>query len=96
MLKPFHGEVPEDLFDEEQQLYVAKVLASLLSPLKGSVIFGHHVGLPEKGMRKRRNLDDQLAIHMRADRFCHSPESWKELWDGEVFKKGRKMVSYTN
>ena len=20
--------------------------------------------------------------------FCHSPESWTDLWDGEIFRKG--------
>ena len=24
--------------------------------------------------------------------FCHSPESWKELWDGQIFKKGTVKV----
>ena len=24
--------------------------------------------------------------------FCHSPESWKELWDGIVFEKGTVSV----
>jgi hypothetical protein len=25
--------------------------------------------------------------------FCHSPESLKELWDGQVFKKGTVKVA---
>ena len=24
--------------------------------------------------------------------FCHSPESWHELWNGEVFRKGSVRV----
>jgi hypothetical protein len=24
--------------------------------------------------------------------FCHSPESWKEVWDGIVFEKGTVSV----
>ena len=24
--------------------------------------------------------------------FCHSPESWTELWDGEIFEKGTVRV----
>lgn len=24
--------------------------------------------------------------------FCHSPETWKELWDGQVFEKGTVKV----
>jgi len=24
--------------------------------------------------------------------FCHSPESWKDLWGGQVFEKGEVLV----
>ena len=24
--------------------------------------------------------------------FCHNPESWAELWDGDVFEKGAVKV----
>lgn len=71
------------LFDEPQQLELARALAGLLSPEPGSLIFGEHGGKPEKGYRTdappRASGDYQ---------FCHSPESWTELWDGIVFKKG--------
>ncbi|KAI0651468.1 hypothetical protein C8Q79DRAFT_933431 [Trametes meyenii] len=72
------------LFDEPQQLYLAKALAGLLSPEPGSMILGSHGGLPEKGM--------QPSAFRKAPMFCHSPESWIALWDGEVFKKGTVKV----
>ncbi|KAK0496141.1 hypothetical protein EDD18DRAFT_232786 [Armillaria luteobubalina] len=75
------------LFDEEDQLEIAKIMAALLSSEPGSMIFGVHGGLPEKGIRevganstRRRNM------------FCHSPESWRALWDGEIFPKGSVRV----
>jgi len=76
------------LFDEAQQLQLAQSLAGLLSPAAGSVIFGTHGGRPVKGLRTERSaprLDGRIS-------FCHSPESWKELWDGEVFEKGSVRV----
>lgn len=71
------------LFNEEQQLYLAKAVACLLSPEPGSIIFGSHVGLPEVGLRKGTS---------GGTRFAHSPESWEQLWDGEVFEKGTVKV----
>jgi hypothetical protein len=71
------------LFDEEKQANLAKRLASLLSPEPGSVIFGSHGGLPSKGTRF------ETANHSM---FCHGPDSWKDLWDGQVFQKGTVRV----
>ncbi|KAL0954796.1 hypothetical protein HGRIS_003743 [Hohenbuehelia grisea] len=68
------------LFGENEQLQLAKILASLLSPLPGSVIFGTHAGLPEQGLRMIPRTDVGV--------FCHSPQSWRQLWDGTVFAKG--------
>jgi len=68
------------LFSEERQLYVARALAGLLSPEPGSVIFGLHVGNPEKGFITSPGIDRPM--------FCHCPESWAQLWDGIVFEKG--------
>lgn len=61
-------------------------MATLLSPRPGSVIFGSHGGRPEKGMRT------EFQNHTGSVMFCHSPESWRELWDGQVFKKGSVKV----
>jgi hypothetical protein len=69
------------LFGQEKQLYVAHALAGLLSPEPGSVIFGLHVGNPEKGLIS----NPARGGHQM---FCHSPESWTQLWDGLVFGKG--------
>ena len=74
------------LFDEEKQLEMARQLATLLSPVPGSVIFGSHGALPYKGKR-REVLPGPTAIM-----FCHSPQSWQELWDGQIFSKGTVRV----
>ena len=88
-LNPLHGRVSAihvssffHLFDEERQLYVARALAGLLSPEPGSMIVGLQIGfLAEKGF--------ELSVR-RGDHgtWCHSPESWTQLWDGVVFEKG--------
>ncbi|KZT74813.1 hypothetical protein DAEQUDRAFT_742273 [Daedalea quercina L-15889] len=75
------------LFDEEQQLELARKLAGLLSPLPGSTIIGLHVGRAEKGLRTEGQVT-RSGNYM----FCHSPDSWKELWDGTVFQKGKVEV----
>ncbi|KAI0069496.1 hypothetical protein K474DRAFT_1610355 [Panus rudis PR-1116 ss-1] len=93
-LTPLHGRLSAihasaffHLFDEEQQLHVAKALASLLSPEPGSIIFGAHGGSTKKGFRTRT----QLAIRTKP-MFCHSPESWTELWEKQVFQEGQVRV----
>ncbi|KAJ7170572.1 hypothetical protein C8R43DRAFT_1094356 [Mycena crocata] len=67
------------LFSEAKQLELACKLAGLLSPRPGSIIFGCHLAHPTKsyilGPRK---------MHM----ICHSPDSWREMWDGMVFARG--------
>ncbi|KAK0496140.1 hypothetical protein EDD18DRAFT_1074587 [Armillaria luteobubalina] len=76
------------LFDEEGQFELAKIMATLLSPESGSMIFGSHGGRPEKGIRFEVAPSDQRAVNM----FCHSPESWRSLWDGEIFPRGSVRV----
>ncbi|KAJ6551447.1 hypothetical protein B0H19DRAFT_1157684 [Mycena capillaripes] len=73
------------LFFEPQQLQLARALAGLLSPAPGSVIFGSHTGLATKGFNTSRYGSG--GHHQ----FCHSPESWHEMWD-EVFPKGTIKV----
>ena len=87
-LNPLHGRVSAihasslfHFFGEEKQLHLAHALAGLLSPESGSVIFGRHVGNHEKGFILPPG-------HGGRQMFCHSPESWTELWDGLVFEKG--------
>ncbi|KAF9446314.1 hypothetical protein P691DRAFT_213464 [Macrolepiota fuliginosa MF-IS2] len=51
-----------------------------------SIIFGSHGGRAVKGLRTE-------VINARGGHsFCHSPESWKELWDGEIFEKGSVRI----
>ena len=71
------------VFDnEEAQLRLAKALACLLSPKPGSMILGMQVGLPKKG----KLFQKTMCL------FCHSPESWTDMWDGQVFEKGSVKV----
>lgn len=89
-LTPLQGQVSAifagaffDVFDEAKQIQVARLLASLLSPLPGSVIFGSNSAMLVSGTRMM-----SLGIEV----FCHSPEAWTEVWDGIVFKKGTVSV----
>lgn len=72
------------LFPEAQQRALALRIAPLLSPVRGSLIFGAHAGLSVKGTKARKNSH---GIQM----FCNSPESWRELWEG-VFGAGTVKV----
>ncbi|KAJ7589980.1 hypothetical protein C8J56DRAFT_1004084 [Mycena floridula] len=72
------------LFNEEKQFELAKQITALLSPLPGSIILGAHTALPVNGFRKGNTV--MLGM------FCHSPESWKELWDRQIFEKGKVLV----
>lgn len=78
------------LFGEAEQLHLAKAIACLLSPEPGSMIMGAHGGLPVKGLRNENGVI--LNPARTRPMFCHSPESWKELWDGQVFEKGTVKV----
>ncbi|KAI5121149.1 hypothetical protein M0805_007147 [Coniferiporia weirii] len=73
------------LFDEPTQLRTARALASLLSPTPGSMLFGRHGAEPVPGPRAFANSRGERV-------YCHSPESWRALWDGEVFEKGTVEV----
>jgi hypothetical protein len=91
-LNPLHGRASAihassffHLFSEEKQLHLARALAGLLSPEPGSVIFGMHVGLAEKGFKPSERERGGFM-------FCHSPESWVQMWDGLVFEKGEVTV----
>ncbi|KIL67221.1 hypothetical protein M378DRAFT_73806 [Amanita muscaria Koide BX008] len=74
------------LFSEEQQLKAGQQLASLLSPDPGSIIFGLQGGLPAKGTKIQKLLGSEMPF------FGHSPESWRDFWDGQVFAKGTVHV----
>ena len=65
------------LFSEQDQHRLARALGSLLSPERGSILFGTHVALPSKGILSGRI--SERDVHM----FCHDPMSWKEMWVGQ-------------
>ena len=46
------------------------------------MIFGAHIGVPEK-----EGFEPSI-MHSDHRMWCHSPESWTELWNGLVFEKG--------
>jgi hypothetical protein len=73
------------LFEEEDQAVLARRLASLLSPESGSVLFGGHGAKPEKGYRAEGRSAGRKPM------FCHSPESWTDMWY-EIFEKGTVKV----
>ena len=70
------------LFNEEKQLELGKRLAALLDPRPGSIIFGSQGAMPVKGQRP----DTFRKM------FCHSPESWTQMWEEEIFEKGQVKV----
>ncbi|KAJ8488703.1 hypothetical protein ONZ51_g3377 [Trametes cubensis] len=78
------------LFHEEQQAHIARALAGLLSPEPGSMILGVHMIATEKGY-KAESLESDSGEGV-VTMFHHSPESWSELWDGQVFKEGTVEV----
>ncbi|KAJ7142267.1 hypothetical protein C8R44DRAFT_923786, partial [Mycena epipterygia] len=78
------------LFDEQKQTELAHLVAGLLSPLPGSMIFGAHVAKKVKGSR----LGLYLCSDGHPQMFCHSPESWTQLWEN-VFPKGSIRVEST-
>ncbi|KAJ7111498.1 hypothetical protein C8R44DRAFT_842288 [Mycena epipterygia] len=74
------------LFNEQKQTEVAHLVAGLLSPLPGSMVFGEHVGKDVKGIRP-----DPYMRRVGGEMFCHSPESWVELWES-ILPKGSVRV----
>ncbi|KAH9891082.1 hypothetical protein C8Q73DRAFT_702819 [Cubamyces lactineus] len=96
-LNPLHGHVSVihasnffHLFHEEQQAHIARALAGLLSPMPGSMILGVHMISLEKGY-KVESLESDSGEGV-VTMFHHSPESWLELWDGQVFERGMIKV----
>ena len=71
------------LFNEEQQLEVGKRLAALLDPRPGSIIFGSHGAKPVAGQHSGTFTKG----------FFHSPESWTQMWEGQVFENGQVKVN---
>ncbi|KAJ4480100.1 hypothetical protein J3R30DRAFT_3288682 [Lentinula aciculospora] len=72
------------LFDKDEQSLIAKKLASLLSPLPGSIIFGSQRGACEPQEVARNSSGTSY--------YRHSPETWKAMWEGEVFSGNNDMM----
>lgn len=81
-LSVIHASLFFHLFDEKKQLDLARRVAGLLSPQSGSMIFGGHYGRLEEGTRT-----EVLADGLIHTQFWHSPKSWKNLWEEQVFRK---------
>jgi hypothetical protein len=79
-----HASLLFHLFDEEKQFELGGRLAALLDPRPGSIIFGSHAGMPVKGSRQ--------GIRLRI-MFCHSAESWTQMWEEQIFEKGQVKVN---
>ena len=88
-ISAIHASAFFHLFDEAKQEHVARALAGLLSAEPGSIILGTHACVLQKGERTFSFGLDDTDTHTL---FCHCPESWKELWDGQVFAKGSVSV----
>ncbi|KAJ1306497.1 hypothetical protein OPQ81_007499 [Rhizoctonia solani] len=75
------------LFSEDDQRKLAKRCIALLNTEPGSIIFGSHNGAPEPGI-----YTDLGGPSHRM--FCHSPDSWRELWT-ELFGERKVNVVAT-
>jgi len=82
-----HASLFFHLFDEETQLDAARRTATLLCPEKGSVIFGRHYVRSTQGTRTEVLADG--TVHTQ---FWHSPESWRQLWEKQVFEHSRGSI----
>jgi hypothetical protein len=78
-----HASALFHLFGEEKQFELGKRLAALLDPRPGSIIFGSHGAMPVKGQSQ------SFFLKM----FCHSPESWTQMWEEQIFEKGQVKVN---
>lgn len=65
------------LFDEPTQFKLAEQMAFALSTRSGATIFGSHGALPKKGVIANLDSNDSNPSD---GMFCHSPESWTEMW----------------
>ncbi|KAF8501257.1 hypothetical protein JB92DRAFT_872960 [Gautieria morchelliformis] len=83
-LSAIHISMVFHLFLEDKQFELAQRLGALLSPQPGSIIFGRHVGLPVSGIHTK----NASGLTM----FCHSPESWRTLWETVIFEEGTVEV----
>ena len=85
-----HASALFHLFSIDQQLVLARALAGLLSPTPGSCILGWNTGSDEAGFVE---FEDGVS---HPKQYCHSPESWTEMWNGVVFQRGAVTVQARN
>ncbi|RDX53383.1 hypothetical protein OH76DRAFT_1545423 [Lentinus brumalis] len=71
------------LFTFEQQTHIARLLAGLLSPLPGSMLFGVQGG---------RTVKSLWTPGQGTQMHGHSPESWQEMWE-EIFGEAGVKVA---
>ncbi|KAI0828239.1 hypothetical protein BC628DRAFT_1337889 [Trametes gibbosa] len=88
-LHPEFWELGHRLFKSTPKTFPVTFVPGLLSPEPGSIILGVHGGRHEKGFRTETGLHSATSVARGHPMFCHSPESWTELWDGQIFKKAR-------
>ena len=77
------------LFSKDDQYALARALASLLSPIPGSMIFGNHCVLREEGLWSPTPKPGESETKMTM--YCHSDKSWARMWE-EIFGKGKVDV----
>ncbi|KAG6326888.1 hypothetical protein ID866_12201 [Astraeus odoratus] len=92
-LNPLHGRCSVinaaalfHIFNEEEQLHLARALAGLLSPVPGSIICGINTGARDKGPIPLHITDRKYHL------FSHSAETWMDLWYGNAFEKEEAEV----
>ncbi|KAF8579004.1 hypothetical protein K439DRAFT_1360580 [Ramaria rubella] len=80
------------LFPQAKQRSLAYLLATLLSPLPGSIILGSHMGLPDTEENKAGGT---RWTGRGTTVFADSPTSWNDMWVGKdgVFKPEEVTVS---
>lgn len=75
------------LFPEATQRTLAHILLSLLAPTQGSMILGTHIGRRVRGTRvAKRAPAPGCGV---ASLFCHSVESWREMWGSVINGDGK-------
>ena len=70
------------LFTFDQQTHIARLLAGLLSPLPGSMLFG-----VQGGCTTKRVYTPGSGSQMHS----HSPESWRKMWEDIFGEVGAKV-----
>lgn len=91
-LNPLHGQVSVvsacfvfDHLNASQQLQLARGIAGLLSAESGSMVIGIH------SVRTARGDGETLTNHA-SSAIYNTPDSWTNLWDGQLFQKGTVKV----